>query len=245
MSLCGLKKKSYNHLTYSRPASSASNTSNLTNFASNTAPVPVTITATAKIPALRQSKWKSIQRQPSIFKFREEFQRDAEDEWPLSPTKSANSYDDTYDNIDIHSIYRNEPQLHEPEQYLRRRRSSDLRWQREQDQLSVILETLSETGSTRRSREQTWDSEDLAEVLEFPARHNVNISSQPRIRPFKKTRFEDSIPEHEDCDPEPTPRRMSVSDRGSKGDTPRPIAPPPRDVSYPATMMLRGWEKQF
>lgn len=233
MSLCGMKKKSYNYLSQTRPASIASTTT-------ESPPKPAT-----KIPALRQSKGKSIQRQPSTSKFREEFQA-GEENWPLSPSKSANSAYDINDNdrdsIDIHSIYRNEPQLQDPEHYLRRRRNSDdLRWIRE-DQLSVILENLSETGSTtqRRSREQAWDSEDLAEVLEFSARHpDVNIPSQPRHKRggsgsgYKKTRFEDSIPEYEYYAPEPVYRsRMSVSDKSSKGgDIPRPIAPPPRDVS--------------
>lgn len=238
MSLCGLKKKSYNYLLHSRPASAVSEK---TNNDHESAPVPV------RIPALKQSKGKTIQRKESISRFREEFQSpDDSEDWPLTPSKSANSvnFNDSDSTTDIHSIYRNEPQLQSPEHYLRRRRSSELRYEyAREDALSVILENLSETGSTtqRRSREQQWDSEDLAEVLEFSARHNdTALSSQPRIRGnYKKTRFEDSkdnrdsIPEYEYYAPEPVYRsRMSVSDKGSKGgDIPRPIAPPPRDVS--------------
>jgi hypothetical protein len=94
---------------------------------------------------------------------------------------------------------------------LRQRGSANFEWARE-DQLSIILESVSEA----RSRTLNWDTE---EIWAKPDREKAPLG--PHFR-FKRTRFlNDNIPED---------HHAEMSSR-SIPDTPRPIQPPPRDVS--------------
>lgn len=176
--------------------------------------------AVSAVSAVKEGK--QAQRQPSsISKFTEEFHSD----YPcLSPSTAA-----SHSYVSNHDF----PQ-DGPERFIRRRRSTDLKWARE-DQLSVILENLSETGSRREnelttSTIATWDTEDLVEALDFNVRNTQYSGDRTHrnIRGFKRTRFVDQdIPEYEYCAPED-----NMSDRSrTSPEIPKPIAPPPRDVS--------------
>jgi hypothetical protein len=128
----------------------------------------------------------------------------------------------------------------EPRQALRCRSSADFTWPwAREDQLSVILETLSEAGS-RRESEPTWERHRGTESgdLDVAVRSSTTPSAHPYplqnertqryIPSFKRTRFIDQdIPEHEYYVPED---KMSDNSRPSP-EIPRPIAPPPQDVS--------------
>lgn len=106
---------------------------------------------------------------------------------------------------------------------LLQRKSADFEWARN-DQLSVILEILEETSRNTPN----WEKEESALGLDraLPA-------PRPQIPPLKRTRFVDRdsnirpIPEHQHYE---YFGKMSSEQRSSPG-TPRPIAPPPRDVS--------------
>ena len=95
---------------------------------------------------------------------------------------------------------------------LRKRGNANFEWARD-DQLSIILESVSEA----RTRTPNWDTE---EIWAGPDKGKAPLG--PHFR-FKRTRFlnDDNIPED---------YRAEMSSK-SIPTTPKPIQPPPRDVS--------------
>jgi hypothetical protein len=102
---------------------------------------------------------------------------------------------------------------------LRNRGSANFEWARD-DQLSIILESVSEA----RTRTPNWDTE---EIWAGPDKGKAPLG--PHFR-FKKTRFlnDDDIPED---------YRAEMSSR-SIPTMPKPIQPPPKDVSSDVAIRL-------
>ena len=115
-------------------------------------------------------------------------------------------------SLDVRDSHDYDHEDRELQHLLRKRGSANFEWARD-DQLSIILASVSEA----RTRTPTWDTE---EVWLKPDKGKAPFV--PHFR-YKRTRFLD----HDDI---PEDYHVEMSSKSIPG-TPRPIQPPPRDVS--------------
>lgn len=128
------------------------------------------------------------------------------------------------------STWRNDSEsLSDSKWLLRQKRSANFDWARE-DQLSTILEQISNEGIDSRRGTPNWENEPNAreENAKWDPAPAPTFAPKFASQAFKKTRFV----EHVDSIPEDRLPLMSFKSGGRQTpETPRSIAPPPTDVS--------------